>query len=105
MDTPRIRGRRWMTIRERIFNRDCGLCQECQRNGQLTLATQVDHIIALANGGSNDDDNLECICDDCHDRKTNADLGYKPRVVTGLDGWPQADERNQRPVWKRHGYR
>ena len=101
----RIRGRRWMAIRNRIFIRDCGLCQECQRNGRITPGTQVDHIVALANGGSNDDSNMELLCADCHDRKTNADLGYQPRVITGLDGWPVPEERNQSPVWKRHGYR
>ena len=103
--TERIRGRRWMTIRERIFQRDCGLCQTCQRNGRLTPGTQIDHIVALTNDGSNDDDNLEVICDDCHDIKTNADLGYKPLVTTGLDGWPVASEASTAPMWRRKGYR
>ena len=94
-----------MTIRERIFKRDCGLCQTCRRNGRIKVGTQIDHIIALTNDGSNDDDNLEVICDDCHDIKTNADLGYKPLVTTGLDGWPVASEANQAPMWRRKGYR
>ena len=103
--TERIRGRKWMTIRERIFRRDCGLCQECQRNGRLKPGNQIDHIVALTNDGSNDDDNLEVICADCHDIKTNADLGHKPQVTTGLDGWPVASGANPSPVWRRQGYR
>lgn len=101
----RIRGRRWMAIRERIFKRDCGLCQECKRKGRVRAGNQVDHRIALTNDGSNDDDNLELLCVDCHDAKTNTDLGHKPRVTIGLNGWPTDEPRNRSPVWKRKGYR
>jgi 5-methylcytosine-specific restriction protein A len=62
----RIRGRRWMKIRARIIARDHGICQECVRQGTVTkdsLVYQVGHRIPLAEGGSNDDDNLECECE------------------------------------------
>ena len=98
-----------MTIRERILSRDCGLCQECQRNGRLTaisLSTCItDHVVPLSKGGSNDDDNLQSLCKACDEIKTNNDLGYSPRVTTGLDGWPMQPEAISVPVWKRHGYR
>ena len=104
--TERIRGRKWMTIRERIFKRDCGLCQTCQRQGRIKPGTQVDHIVALANDGSNDDCNLECICAECHDTKTNTDMGYKPQVTTGLDGWPvDSKPLNIRAIWRIDGYK
>lgn len=101
----RIRGRRWMAIRERIKQRDCGLCQECRRKGRIKAGTQVDHRVALTNDGTNDDDNLELLCGDCHDAKTNADLGHKPMVTIGADGWPIDDASKSAPVWKRKGYR
>ena len=101
---PRIRGRKWMAIRDRIKRRDCGLCQECKRHGRIKPGTEVDHIVALTNGGTNDDDNLELLCAGCHETKTNADLGYKPRVTTGLDGWPVEQDRSMEPGWRRRGY-
>lgn len=85
----RIRGRRWMTIRARILRRDGGACQYClERDGAVTAATEVDHRIALHNGGSNDDDNLVATCRECHETKTRDDLGQRQRVTIGRDGWP-----------------
>lgn len=66
----RTRGRAWMTIRERVMKRDCGLCQQCKREGRLQLAEQVDHKVEHADGGSDDDSNLEALCGDCHKVKT-----------------------------------
>jgi 5-methylcytosine-specific restriction protein A len=34
------------------------------------MATAVDHIIAKADGGTDDDENLQPICDECHRMKT-----------------------------------
>lgn len=92
-----------MAIRARVMARDCGLCKTCERIGVTTTASQVDHIVALANGGNNDDDNLEAICDDCHNIKTAIDLGNAAPVVTGLDGWPSV--RGYRQPWRIKGYR
>ena len=97
----RIRGRKWMRIRERIMVRDCGMCQTCRRKGQVSVGTEVDHIIALSNSGSNDDDNLEVICVECHDRKSRVDFGLKERVTIGADGWPTENAVSRAPVWKR----
>lgn len=73
-ETKRTRGSAWMAIRERILRRDKGLCQECQRNGRLCKATQVDHVTPLHRGGRDYDANLEAICKDCHDTKTAAEM-------------------------------
>lgn len=69
-ETKRTRGRAWMTRRARIMGRDCGLCQQCKREGRLQLAEQVDHKVELADGGTDDDDNLEALCADCHKAKS-----------------------------------
>ncbi len=66
----RKRGSAGVRDRERIRARDCGLCQECRRQGKTTLGAAVDHIIALWKGGSDEDDNKELLCIPCHDAKS-----------------------------------
>ena len=63
-------GSRWDRLRLRILRRDCGLCQPCRRRGLVTAGGEVDHIVPKAEGGSDDDGNLQCICRDCHAAKT-----------------------------------
>jgi 5-methylcytosine-specific restriction protein A len=68
---PRVRGWKGMQDRERIRARDCGLCQECKRQGRVSVGTVVDHITPLWKGGSDDDANKELLCQTpCHDAKT-----------------------------------
>lgn len=86
--TERGLGWSWQQQRVRILARDCGLCQPCKRKGQLTQASEVDHIIPRAKGGEADDDNLQAICIPCHKAKTLQDEGKKARPVIGPDGWP-----------------
>ena len=69
-ETQRTRGRAWMERRARVMRRDCGMCQECRRKGWLTAAVACDHRIPLWEGGTDDDDNLQALCKDCHDAKT-----------------------------------
>jgi hypothetical protein len=47
------------------------LCKDC--NKQLPAWFEVDHVIALHNGGSNEIDNLVALCRDCHGKKTAID--------------------------------
>ncbi len=71
--TPRPAG--WETIRQRILDRDQGVCYLCHQPG----ADAVDHIIAAHLGGSDDDDNLAAVHDrvepHCHRRKTASEAG------------------------------
>lgn len=66
-------GRPWRRKRERILKRDQYLCQSCKKQDRLTLATQVDHVVPQFEGGSDEDENLQGICDDCHEAKTQAE--------------------------------
>ena len=66
-------GRPWRRKREGVLKRDAYLCQPCKRLDRITLATEVDHVIPQAEGGSEDETNLQAICTDCHKAKTQAE--------------------------------
>lgn len=77
-DASPINGRWWRRLRDLVLLRDDGLCQPCLRAGRVTSATEVDHIVARADGGSHDPANLEAICRTCHRAKT-AREAHAPR--------------------------
>ena len=63
-------GRPWRRIRERILLRDKYTCQRC---GHIGTDLEVDHIINVAQGGTDDDENLQSLCIPCHKAKTAAE--------------------------------
>lgn len=80
MATERIRGRKLQAIRKAYLAR-YPLCIHCLHKGITRLATEVDHIVALVNGGIESLDpfmNRQGLCADCHDVKTAKDLGHRP---------------------------
>lgn len=83
--TDRIRGRKLQRIRAQVL-RDNPLCVMCKAKGRVTLATQVDHIKALVNGGTDTADNRQGLCDECHQVKTAQDMGYKERAKFDAQG-------------------
>ena len=95
-------GSAWDRLRKTILQRDCYLCQQCKRQGRITALCAkpydhaVDHITPRAKGGTDDPDNLESLCGDCHDRKSAEEAAEAqgrtltaPKPTIGLDGWPQ----------------
>lgn len=66
----RKRGAAGVADRERIRRRDNGLCQECARRGLVSVGRDVDHIVPLWQGGSDDEANKELLCSPCHEAKT-----------------------------------
>ncbi len=85
----RIRGRRLQRIRAQHFALH-PLCVHCTKAGRTRPATQLDHIVALSNGGPDFDKdegkNRQGLCDDCHVRKTDADMGYAERLAFDRGG-------------------
>ena len=59
-------GAYWRKLRISILQRDNWLCQVCH----VADASEVDHIVPKSLGGSDDADNLQAICRDCHIEKT-----------------------------------
>jgi 5-methylcytosine-specific restriction protein A len=59
--------------RARIFAAHDGRCHKCTRKLGPADGWEVDHIIALSAGGTDDDANLAPCCDWCHDEKSDDD--------------------------------
>ena len=87
MKTNRTTGRRWLAIRARIL-RDQPLCMHCEHAGRTTAATEVDHVIPLHAGGTDDDGNLQALCHECHERKSVTERGMRYRHGAAADGTP-----------------
>ena len=46
------------------------LCRDCLEHGCQRAACEIDHIIPIALGGTDDDDNIRCLCKPCHAART-----------------------------------
>ena len=56
--------------RKRLF-RDNPLCVICEAEGiRDSIATVRDHIVPLAEGGRDDDSNIQGVCESCHKKKS-----------------------------------
>jgi 5-methylcytosine-specific restriction protein A len=75
----RKRGSAGVRDRQRIKERDCGLCQRCRLDGKVTLGDVVDHKVPLWAGGSDDDANKWLLCNPCHDAKTASEAALRAR--------------------------
>lgn len=64
-------------VKLRIYFRYRGRCQSCIRKLATGDVPQFDHIIALANGGTNSETNIQLLCSPCHKAKTKKDVGEK----------------------------
>ena len=76
------RGRRWMKLRAQVLARD-PVCKACNR----AAAEQVDHIQPLSQGGDDSYENLQGLCVQCHQAKTQTEA-QRDQVVerTSLGG-------------------
>jgi 5-methylcytosine-specific restriction protein A len=69
-DDARIRGRALQVKRKRLFELE-PLCRHCMELAdRVEPAVIRDHIIPLAEGGTEDDTNIQPLCQACSDRKT-----------------------------------
>jgi hypothetical protein len=64
--TAILRSQLTRAKRFEILKRDNYTCHYCHRTG---IALEVEHVVALYNGGTNDDKNLVAACHDCNQGK------------------------------------
>lgn len=69
----------WKARRLRILRRDAFVCAACRRvvYGQ---AAHVDHIVPLEEGGTDDDENLQTLCQADHGKKTREEQRRRGRL-------------------------
>jgi 5-methylcytosine-specific restriction protein A len=69
----------WPALRKFVIERD-KVCRECgtphpamtQPLGRVRVQWEVDHIVPVADGGTDDPENLRLLCRPCHVRVTTA---------------------------------
>ena len=66
-------------VKLRVFDRAGGACEACHRALGPADKWEVDHKLALINGGANGEDNLQCLCEWCHAAKTGEDIAQKAK--------------------------
>lgn len=84
---------RWKKLRTFILRRDNYLCQceVCKAGQRQTPATEVDHILPVVKQGEFwNENNLQAINSDCHEIKTQQDLGRVSHLLRACDmsGYP-----------------
>lgn len=70
--TARGYDRRWRRVRASVLARR-PLCEDCERDGRVTLAAEVHHVDGDTR--HNTDDNLIPLCKSCHSRRTMIERG------------------------------
>lgn len=78
----RIRGSKGVAIRKRRLARSKGLCEHCLKVGKVRIAVIVNHVIPLAKGGKDVDENTENLCKSCDDIVTAEQFNRKAKGPT-----------------------
>ena len=60
----------WPKLRARVLRRAGNVCEVCHARP----AVDVDHVLAVALGGTDAEDNLRALCGWCHRKKTRSDV-------------------------------
>lgn len=79
-------------LRFEIFKRDSFQCLYCGRN-PTQAPLHVDHVLAVANGGNNEPENLVTSCDDCNLGKGAVPLERKQLAVAGTESQLEQPEQ------------
>jgi len=68
-------------VRQRIYDRDGGVCHLCKLPIKPGETWQADHVIALINGGEHRETNLAPAHSHCHVSKSAKDVAEKSKVA------------------------
>ena len=73
----RMNGWQWSRLRAKVLERAGYVCEGC---AGLRKAQEVDHIIPLSRGGTDDAHNLQALCVECHAKKTRREQAQGHRA-------------------------
>lgn len=62
-------GSRWRKVRGMVLAAQ-PLCVDCQAESRVTAASEVHHVVARRDGGTDALSNLMALCKSCHSRRT-----------------------------------
>ena len=79
-DDGRLRGRPGMRMREQV-RREEPFCRACLAKGLHVATDDVDHIVPLSQGGTNDRRNMQGLCAPCHRVKSKAEAAAGRRAA------------------------
>ena len=81
--------RNWNSIRKIQLTRE-PLCRRCKKLGKTTRAREVDHIVPRHAGGSDEYDNLQSLCKQCHKLKSANEMRVGGEKGSCIHGTPLA---------------
>lgn len=68
-------------VRLRVFERFDGRCHRCGRRVNAGEKWTLEHLVAIVNGGPNEEPNLTVTCGWCLPQKNAADVAEKARIA------------------------
>jgi 5-methylcytosine-specific restriction protein A len=80
----RVKGSSWIAIKKSFELHNPRLCAECDREGLVGNGDELDHIMPLWAGGTNDPSNLQWLCKEHHKAKTNKEAEVRLNAVMRL---------------------
>jgi 5-methylcytosine-specific restriction endonuclease McrA len=69
-------------VRQQVVFKQGNLCGECKL--ALTPYFQIDHVIGLQFGGTDDESNLMALCCECHAKKSEAENRCRKRIKAAI---------------------
>ena len=66
-------------LRTRIIQKQDNTCNKCSKSFS-PFNIHIDHIVGIQFGGSNDEDNLQALCLECHHAKTIKETKYRKKI-------------------------
>lgn len=89
----RIKWAEW--TKKAIRSRDRGKCAECQKSLTMELSDDenIDHIVPLSKGGTNDLVNLQLLCRNCNSNKSNKEQAVKTSIPRYISSFVKAERK------------
>ena len=96
-DMPRLTN----ATKKTIAARQQWKCQTC--SSMLEATYEIDHVLAKCKGGTNEENNLQALCPNCHRQKTRKDIA-KPVAKKAKISFPTGYAETESPIARAWAY-